>query len=92
MKENHPERKINMDIMDYAAKGIHAFVRNYGKKVGKKTTAPVIEDVKPVTISGSTYRAGFSTDEIMPDLTKDKTYWIAGHGSGHSRLYFRNVA
>ena len=72
-----------MDIMDYAAKGIHAFVRNYGKKVGKKTTAPVIEDVKPVTISGSTYRAGFSTDEIMPDLTKDKTYWIAGHGSGH---------
>lgn len=72
-----------MDIMDYAAKGIHAITKRYGKKVGKNSAAPVIKDAKPVKISGSTYRAGFSTDEIMPDLTKGKTYWIAGHGSGH---------
>lgn len=73
-----------MDIMDLAAKGIHAITKNYGKKVCKSGPAPVIEDVKPVKIKGSSFRAGFATDEIMPDLSdKNKTYWIAGHGSGH---------
>ncbi len=72
-----------MDIMDIASKGIAAITKSYGKKVQKNETAPVIPAEKPVVISGSEYRAGFSTAEIMPDLTKGKTYWIAGHGSGH---------
>ncbi len=72
-----------MDILDLASKGIRAITRNYGKKVQKNSTAPEIPEAKPVTIAGETYRAGFSTAEIMPDLTKGKTYWIAGHGSGH---------
>ncbi len=69
--------------MDIASKGIAAITKSYGKKVQKNETAPVIPAEKPVIISGSEYRAGFSTAEIMPDLTKGKTYWIAGHGSGH---------
>lgn len=69
--------------MDIASKGIAAITKSYGKKVQKNETAPVIPAEKPVVISGSEYRAGFSTAEIMPDLTKGKTYWIAGHGSGH---------
>lgn len=72
-----------MDIMDIASKGIAAITKSYGKKVQKNETAPEIPAEKPVVISGSEYRAGFSTAEIMPDLTKGKTYWIAGHGSGH---------
>lgn len=72
-----------MDIMDLASKGIVAITKSFGKKVKKNSTAPVIEKVAPTVISGKGYRAGFATDEIMPDLTKDKTYWIAGHGSGH---------
>ena len=72
-----------MDIMDIASKGIVAITKNFGKKIKKTKTAPVIDKVKPIEISGSTYRAGFATDEIMPDLSSGKTYWIAGHGSGH---------
>lgn len=72
-----------MDILDLAMKGIIAITRNYGKKVCKKGPAPEIKDVERSTISGDTYRIGFSADEIMPDMSKDKTYWIAGHGSGH---------
>lgn len=72
-----------MDIMDLASKGIAAITRNFGKKVQKNETAPEIPAEKPVVISGGGYRAGFATAEIMPDLTKGKTYWIAGHGSGH---------
>lgn len=72
-----------MDIMDLASKGIAAITRSYGKKVQKNETAPEIPAEKPVVIAGEGYRAGFATAKIMPDLTKDKTYWIAGHGSGH---------
>lgn len=72
-----------MDILDLAMKGIIAITRNYGKKVCKNGPAPEIKDVEKSTISGDGYRIGFSRDEIMPDLNKDTTYWIAGHGSGH---------
>ena len=73
-----------MDIMDIASKGICAITKNFGKKVCKKQgKAPEIEKVAPIKIEGSCYRAGFSRAEIMPDLTSGKTYWIAGHGSGH---------
>ena len=58
-----------MDIMDLAMKGIVAITKNFGKKVCKNETAPEIEKVAPEVISGSGYRAGFSTDEIMPDLS-----------------------
>lgn len=72
-----------MDIMDIASKGIVAITRNYGKKVAKKQgEAPAIEKVAPSVISGSCYRVGFSREEIMPNLD-GRTYWIAGHGSGH---------
>lgn len=72
-----------MDIMDIASKGIAAITKSFGRKVQKNETAPEIPAEKPVVISGDGYRAGFATAEIMPDLTKGKTYWIAGHGSGH---------
>ena len=72
-----------MDIMDLASKGIAAITKNFGKKVCKNETAPVIEDAEKIVLSGSEYRVGFAREEIMPDLTKGKTYWIAGHGSGH---------
>lgn len=72
-----------MDIMDLASKGIIKITKNYGKKVQKTATAYPIPEEKPVKISGETFRAGFARAEIMPDLSLDRTYWIAGHGSGH---------
>ena len=72
-----------MDIMDLASKGIMKITSNYGKKVAKTEKAFPIPEEKPVVISGEGYRAGFSKAEIMPDLSLDRTYWIAGHGSGH---------
>lgn len=72
-----------MDIMDLASKGIIAITKNFGKKVKKTETASPIPEEKPVKISGNVFRAGFAREEIMPDLSLDRTYWIAGHGSGH---------
>lgn len=72
-----------MDIMDIASKGIIKFTKHYGKKVQKTAVAAPIPQVLPTLISGETFRAGFSKAEIMPDLSLDRTYWIAGHGSGH---------
>ncbi len=72
-----------MDIMDLVSKGIVKIVSNHGKKVQKNKTADNIEKVEPTVIKGDAYSVGFATAEIMPDLTKDTTYWIAGHGSGH---------
>ena len=72
-----------MDIMDIASKGIVKFTKHYGKKVQKTAVASPIPEEKPTLITGDTFRAGFSKDEIMPDLSLDRTYWIAGHGSGH---------
>lgn len=73
-----------MDILDVVMKAIIKFTRSYGKKVQKKNgPAPKIEDVKPTVISGKEFRAGFAREEIMPDTSTAKTYYIAGHGSGH---------
>ena len=72
-----------MDIMDLASKGIVKITKNYGKKIQQTATAYPIPEAKPVVISGEKFRAGFARAEIMPDLSLDRTYWIAGHGSGH---------
>lgn len=72
-----------MDIMDLASKGIVKITKSYGKKVQVRSTAHPIPEEKPTLISGDVFRAGFARDEIMPDLSLDRTYWIAGHGSGH---------
>ena len=72
-----------MDIMGVVSSAIQGITKSYGKRVGKKTTAPVIDDVMPQTIKGDTYRLGFATDEIMPQDFPNSVYWIAGHGSGH---------
>ena len=72
-----------MDPLDIVMKGIIGITKSYGKRVAKKVSAPEIKKVSPVEIKGDGFHLGFSTDEIMPDLSSGKTYWIAGHGSGH---------
>ena len=72
-----------MDPLDIVMKGIIGITKSYGKRVAKKGSAPEIKKVNPVEIKGEGFRLGFSTDEIIPDLSSGKTYWIAGHGSGH---------
>ena len=72
-----------MDIMDLASKGIVKITKGYGKKIQKTETAYPIPEEKPVVIAGEKFRAGFARAEIMPDLSLDRTYWIAGNGSGH---------
>lgn len=72
-----------MDIMDLASKGICKITKNYGKKIQKQGEAPAIPAETPSVIKGDTYRVGFARAEIMPELKDGKTYYIAGHGSGH---------
>ncbi len=72
-----------MDIMDLASKAIIKITKNYGKKIAKNTVQPEIAKQNPVFITGEKYYAGFSREEIMPDMNSGKTYYIAGHGSGH---------
>ncbi len=72
-----------MDINDIAAKGAKAISLNYGKKILKKGPAPKIEKFPIVTVSGGRYNLGFAKKEINPDEFGTKTYYIAGHGSGH---------
>ncbi|MBR4451466.1 MAG: hypothetical protein IKS39_06505 [Clostridia bacterium] len=72
-----------MDPLDIVMKGIIGITGNYGKKIQKNGTAPEIKKADPCEIAGDKFRLGFCEDKIMPDLTKGKTYWIAGHGSGH---------
>jgi len=72
-----------MDIMDLASKGIVKITKNFGKKIQRTSTAYPLPDAKPVVITGKKFRAGFAKEEIMPDLSLDRTYYIAGHGSGH---------
>ena len=72
-----------MDIMGLASKGITAITRGFGRKVRNTVRAPKIPQEKPVTVTGETWRLGFAGAEIMPDLNAGKTYYIAGHGSGH---------
>lgn len=72
-----------MDIMNTVSSAIQKITSSYGKKVAKEKTREPIAEAKPVTIKGDGYRIGFAKEEIMPDLSLDRTYWIAGHGSGH---------
>ena len=74
---------IIMDFNDIAAKGARAIANNYGKKVLKKGPAPVIPKSETVSASGEGYRLGFARADINPEEFGKKTYWIAGHGSGH---------
>ncbi|MBQ7637488.1 MAG: hypothetical protein IJS90_01130 [Clostridia bacterium] len=72
-----------MDIMDLASKAVRKVSGAYGKKIQKTVVKQTIERNPPVTISGEAYRLGFASDDIVPELRADKTYYIAGHGSGH---------
>lgn len=72
-----------MDPLDIVMKGIIGITKGYGKKVAKNQFRPAITDFVPYTISGDKYRVGFAREEIMPDMNSGKTYYIAGHGSGH---------
>lgn len=72
-----------MDINDIAAKGAHAIACRYGKKVLKQSTAPAIPESKTITLTGDAYRLGFARKDINPEEFGKKTYYIAGHGSGH---------
>lgn len=72
-----------MDILDIASKGIVAITKGFGRKVHRTRQAPPIPQEKPIAIAGETWRLGFAGAEIMPDLNAGKTYYIAGHGSGH---------
>ncbi|MBR3438699.1 MAG: hypothetical protein IKH13_04285, partial [Clostridia bacterium] len=74
---------IAMDIMDLASKFIIGKTKRYGAKVAKTTSAPEIPDASPVEIDGPQWSAGFARAEIMPEEIGEKTYYIAGHGSGH---------
>jgi len=72
-----------MDIMDIASKAVRKVSSSYGKKVQKTVVKQDITRNSAVTISGGAFRLGFSRDTIMPDQLSGKTYYIAGHGSGH---------
>ncbi|MCR5150732.1 MAG: hypothetical protein K6B52_05865 [Clostridiales bacterium] len=72
-----------MDPLDIVMKGIIKITRNYGKKVQKKEKEPVIEKNAPVLLQGGGYRVGFARKETMPNVKSGRTFYIAGHGSGH---------
>ncbi|HZK39563.1 MAG TPA: hypothetical protein VFD23_05370 [Clostridia bacterium] len=72
-----------MQIMDIASKAVCALTKRYGKKLAKKMTTPMIPEVQPERIDGERFFSGFASAQIMPDLKAGKTYYIAGHGSGH---------
>ena len=73
-----------MDIMDLASAGIGKITSRYGKKLLKGgAIVPRVDRNPPVTLSGESWRVGFGREKILPDLNGKKTYWIAGHGSGH---------
>lgn len=72
-----------MDVMDLASKAVQAVSSAYGRKVQREVVKQTVERNGPITLSGDGWRVGFAKDEIMPDLTAGKTYYIAGHGSGH---------
>ena len=72
-----------MNIMDLASKFIVSKTKRYGAKVAKTTLAPEIPDAALVVIEGNRWNAGFARAEIMPEEIGEKTYYIAGHGSGH---------
>ena len=72
-----------MEVLDIASKALRRVSAGYGKRIQRDVIKPVIERNGPVTVAGGGWRAGFSKAEIMPDLSSGKTYYIAGHGSGH---------
>lgn len=72
-----------MDIMDLASKAIRKATAAYGRKVRREVVPQTIERNPPEELKGPRFRLGFGKADIMPDLTAGKTYWIAGHGSGH---------
>ena len=72
-----------MDIMNLASAAVQKASAAYGKKIQKTVVKQEITRNGPVTIEGDVFRLGFSKDEIMPDPDSGKTYYIAGHGSGH---------
>ena len=72
-----------MDIMDIASKAVQNVSAAYGKKIQNEVIKQSIERNGPVTIRGDRWRMGFSTDDIMPQTVPGRTYYIAGHGSGH---------
>ena len=72
-----------MDILNLVMKGIIGIDHHYAKKVSKKQDAPAIPGEPVCAIKGDCYRMGFSTAEIMPNVESGRTFWIAGHGSGH---------
>ena len=71
------------DIMDMASKAVRTVSAAYGTKIQKEVIKQTLERNGPVTITGGGWRLGFAKDEIMPDMNTGKTYYIAGHGSGH---------
>ncbi|MBR5409984.1 MAG: hypothetical protein IK104_04865 [Clostridia bacterium] len=72
-----------MAIMDVASSAIQKVTARYGKKVRRDVIRQDIARNGPLTIAGECYRVGFAMDDIMPPENSGKTYYIAGHGSGH---------
>ncbi|MBR4727813.1 MAG: hypothetical protein IK080_07980 [Clostridia bacterium] len=72
-----------MEILDLASKGIVTFTKGFGRKIQRTVRAAQIPQASPIALAGETWRLGFAGAEIMPDLNAGKTYYIAGHGSGH---------
>ena len=72
-----------MDILDTVSKAIVGITRSYGRRVCRKGIAPDIPYANPEKISGEKFRLGFARRAVMPDLSLERTYYIAGHGSGH---------
>lgn len=72
-----------MEIMDLASKAIQRVTRRYGKKVARDVIKQDIVRNAPIVMAGDTFRLGFALDDIMPSEDPKKTYYIAGHGSGH---------
>ena len=72
-----------MAIMDLASSAIGKITRRYGRKIRRSVIRQEIERNPPTDITGGTWRLGFAFDDIMPEEDPKKTYYIAGHGSGH---------
>ena len=67
----------------YCCKGCARNRLQIQQKVLKQGTAPAIPESKTITLTGNTYRLGFARKDINPEEFGKKTYYIAGHGSGH---------
>ena len=72
-----------MDPMALVSSALQKVTAAYGKKVQNTVVKQTVERNAPLTLQGDGWRLGFAKDDIMPDLYCGKTYYIAGHGSGH---------